>query len=73
VEPFKNFEHNRTFALQACENNPDIDYVLLMDADMVLMKGPEFNLDKFKDQLTIIDGVVDNVKVENNLFTQPKK
>jgi len=55
VEPFKNFEHNRTFALQACENNPDIDYVLLMDADMVLMKGPEFNLDKFKNQLLTAD------------------
>ena len=55
VEPFKNFEHNRTFALQACENNPDIDYVLLMDADMVLMKGPQFNLGNFKDQLLTAD------------------
>ena len=55
MEPFKNFEHNRTFALQACENNPDIDYVLLMDADMVLMKGPQFNLGNFKDQLLTAD------------------
>lgn len=55
VEPFKNFEYNRTFALQACEKNPDIDYVLLMDADMVLVKGPEFNVEKFKAQLETAD------------------
>ena len=34
VEPFKNFCHNRNFALKACEGMSD--YVLLMDADMVL-------------------------------------
>jgi tetratricopeptide (TPR) repeat protein len=33
-EPFKNFCHNRNFALQACLNMSD--YVLLMDADMLL-------------------------------------
>ena len=60
VEPFQNFEHNRTFALQACKDTNNTggvlaDYVLLMDADMVLMKGPEFNLDKFKDQLLTAD------------------
>ena len=55
VEPFKNFEYNRTFALQACEKNPDIDYILLMDADMVLVKGPEFNVEKFKAQLETAD------------------
>lgn len=60
VEPFKNFEHNRTFALQACKDSTNTgsiltDYVLLMDADMVLMKGPGFNLDKFKDQLLTAD------------------
>jgi tetratricopeptide (TPR) repeat protein len=50
-EPFKNFEHNRTFALHACENDPNIDYVLLMDADMIFVKGPDFNLQQFKDKL----------------------
>ena len=34
VEPFKNFCHNRNFALNACEGMSD--YILLMDADMVL-------------------------------------
>jgi len=54
-EPFKNFEHNRTFALDACENNPEIDFILLMDADMVLVKGPEFDLDRFKQHLNKAD------------------
>jgi tetratricopeptide (TPR) repeat protein len=34
TEPFKNFCHNRTFALQSCLGMSD--YVLLIDADMVL-------------------------------------
>ena len=33
-EPFKNFSHNRNFALQACSGMSD--YVLLLDADMIL-------------------------------------
>jgi tetratricopeptide (TPR) repeat protein len=60
VEPFKNFEHNRTFALQACKDPANsggvsADYILLMDADMVLMKGPHFVLEKFKAQLLTAD------------------
>jgi tetratricopeptide (TPR) repeat protein len=34
TEPFKNFCYNRNFALQAC--NGMSDYVLLLDADMIL-------------------------------------
>ena len=34
TEPFKNFCHNRSFALQSCVGMSD--YVLLMDADMIL-------------------------------------
>lgn len=51
VEPFKNFEYNRTFALQACkgcENTVAADYILLMDADMVLERGPQFDATQFK-------------------------
>jgi tetratricopeptide (TPR) repeat protein len=36
-EPFKNFEYNRSFALQQCVGMSD--YVLLIDADMVLKIG----------------------------------
>ena len=33
TEPFKNFAHNRSFALQACSGMSD--YALLLDADMI--------------------------------------
>ena len=36
-EPFVDFAHNRSFALQAC--NGMSDYALLMDADMILKVG----------------------------------
>jgi tetratricopeptide (TPR) repeat protein len=39
-EPFKNFCHNRNFALQSCLNMSD--YVLLIDADMFL-EAKDFN------------------------------
>lgn len=35
-EPFRDFGHNRTFALDACIDVPNADYLLLLDADMVL-------------------------------------
>jgi tetratricopeptide (TPR) repeat protein len=50
-EPFKNFEYNRTFALQACKGM-DADYILLLDADMILKKGSEFDNIKFKLSLS---------------------
>ncbi len=40
-EPFKNFEYNRNFALEQCIRMGD--YILLLDADMILQIGPEFN------------------------------
>jgi glycosyltransferase involved in cell wall biosynthesis len=40
-EPFKNFAHNRNFALKSCLGMSD--YVLLLDADMVLQNGENFN------------------------------
>ncbi len=55
-EPFKNFEHNRTFSLHACKDAKNTggtyaDFILLMDADMILEKGPEFDLVSFKTGL----------------------
>ena len=43
IEPFKNFEYNRTFALHACKDMSD--YILLLDADMIF---EPFKLDKSK-------------------------
>ena len=48
-EPFRDFAHNRTFSLKACESL-DADYILLLDADMVfqLHEDPQ----TFKNSLT---------------------
>ena len=51
-EPFRNFEYNRSFALNAC-NDMDVDFILLMDADMILWKNPKITPDKFKQLLSI--------------------
>ncbi len=48
TEPFKDFGYNRTHSLLACQGEPNADYILLMDADMILEKGPDFNLEDFK-------------------------
>ena len=48
TEPFKNFCHNRNFSIQSCLNMSD--YILLMDADMVLEIN-NFN----KNMLSTID------------------
>jgi tetratricopeptide (TPR) repeat protein len=41
-EPFKNFGYNRSFALKACESiSQGADYLLLLDADMVLQMAPD--------------------------------
>ena len=51
-EPFRDFGYNRTFALQACAKIPDIDYILLLDADMVLTGPALENPTEFKKRLT---------------------
>jgi tetratricopeptide (TPR) repeat protein len=50
-EPFKDFGHNRTFALQACENLPNADYILLLDADMIFWLNPSITPTEFKNSL----------------------
>ena len=51
-EPFRDFGYNRTFALQACENAPLSDYILLLDADMVFWINPTTTPEEFKRSLT---------------------
>ena len=52
-EPFKDFGHNRTVALQAAATLPSniAEYVLLMDADMVLWRHPDYTVEAFKSKL----------------------
>jgi len=51
-EPFRDFGYNRTFSLQACENTPLSDYILLLDADMVFWMSPTLTPEEFKISLT---------------------
>jgi tetratricopeptide (TPR) repeat protein len=44
-EPFRDFGYNRSFALKACETM-DAEYILLLDADMVLQINNEDNFYK---------------------------
>ena len=52
VEPFKDFGYNRTFALKQCLNMDNADYILLLDADMILEMDPMLSIDDFKNNLT---------------------
>jgi len=52
-EPFKDFGYNRTFAMKAAAELPNMDYLLLLDADMILTGSylqPE-NIKTFKKGL----------------------
>lgn len=51
-EPFQNFEYNRNFALESCLKYSELnaDYILLLDADMVLTLN---NYTNFKENLTL--------------------
>ena len=51
-EPFRDFGYNRSVALKACESIPNIDYILLLDADMVLTGQVIENPQEFKKRLT---------------------
>lgn len=50
-EPFQDFGYNRTFALNACKDLP-VDYLMFLDADMILWKNPDLNADSFKRSLS---------------------
>ena len=50
-EPFVDFGTTRSYALKQCENEPNSDYILLLDADMKLKFPPNFNVNAFKKTL----------------------
>jgi tetratricopeptide (TPR) repeat protein len=50
-EPFRDFAHNRSFALKQCESMP-VDYILLLDADMIFQLGTGITPEDFKRGLT---------------------
>lgn len=51
LESFRDFGYNRTYSLLACESDP-AEFILLLDADMILEKGSNFNVANFKQYLS---------------------
>jgi len=51
VEPWKNFAHNRSFALEQLRKIEMIDYALMIDADEVLVFDDNFDVYNFKSNL----------------------
>ena len=51
-EPFQDFGYNRSFSLKQCLDVANADYILLMDADMILWINPDLSVQQFKDTLT---------------------
>jgi len=49
-EPFRDFGYNRSVALKACDDL-SADYILLLDADMVLWRNPKFTPNTIKQLL----------------------
>ena len=54
-EPFQDFGYNRTFALKECLKMDNADYILLLDADMVLKVDPKYTNDQFKTFMSNYD------------------
>lgn len=54
-EPFQDFGHNRTVALQKCLDMDDVDYILLLDADMMFWIDPQISVQAFKNHLLKCD------------------
>ena len=52
-EPFRDFGYNRTIALEECTKIPNgnADYILLMDADMILHRDPAISVQEIKQRL----------------------
>ena len=58
-EPFQNFEHNRNVALEACAGMSE--YILLLDADMIIVKNPEYKLELTLDAYFLDQGDNNNM------------
>jgi len=51
-EEFRDFGYNRSFALKECVGMQNADYILLLDADMVLKINDSFSIPQFKRDLS---------------------
>jgi hypothetical protein len=50
-EPWRDFAHNRSFALARLRERPEIDYALMIDADEILVYDYGFDAEAFKRAL----------------------
>ena len=50
-EPFRNFEYNRNYALKQCYGMDNADYILFLDADMVLQINKDASIKDFKQSM----------------------
>jgi len=50
-EPFRNFEYNRNYALKQCYGMDNADYILFLDADMVLHINKDTSINDFKKSM----------------------
>jgi tetratricopeptide (TPR) repeat protein len=51
TEPFRDFGYNRSYALKQCIDMESADYLLLLDADMVLQISSNMDIQQFKNSL----------------------
>ena len=73
-EPFRDFAYNRSYALKECESMPNADYILLLDADMVLWKHPEYSFkDSLKEDAYYIYQGTDNFYYKNTRIVKNRR
>lgn len=51
-EPFQDFGYNRTVALRRCIELKNIEFILLLDADMIIKINENFSIQEFKRSLS---------------------
>jgi tetratricopeptide (TPR) repeat protein len=76
-ENFRDFGYNRTIALNACVDMENVDYILLLDADMIFQLNPDISPIKFKELLkkdayTIFQGT-DSFYYKNTRIVKNRK
>lgn len=69
-EPFRNFGYNRSIALKRADKWGD--YVMLLDADMILDISPEFSKKSLKKEAYQIIQIHGDVKYYNTRFVKTK-
>jgi len=70
---FKNFGHNRSLSYNyAVKTYPTSDYVLLIDADMVLVIEPTFDKNSLKDDHYLFQQVTNELKYYNTRLISTK-